>query len=190
MLEHDIDARPAEGRQLVAQHPTAGDLDAFAEAHQPEHDLSGHLVGVRIEAGYTAPRPAGRAHLRLGPWRYADGSIAWPCRRSKRLGERALQQWQGAAAIGHVGDDLGHEAGLEPHPNRGRAVDGCSNLLRGHRGDDLGADAQQLADAAMVERPVVEVGAQRHEHPQMALGVLDGGGQRAEERDRSPRRFA
>jgi hypothetical protein len=43
----------------------------------------------------------------------------------EELGEGVLHQRQGAAAIGHVGDDLGHQARLEPHPHTRRgAVDG------------------------------------------------------------------
>ena len=48
----------------------------------------------------------------------------------EELGERVLQQRQGADAVGDIGDDLGHEAGLElhAHPRRG-PVDGLLELL-------------------------------------------------------------
>jgi hypothetical protein len=74
----------------------------------------------------------------------------------EQLGERVLEERQGAGTVADVGHDLGDQARLEANAQPfGGSVDGAFEFLRGHRRDHLGAAAQQLTDGPVIERTVV-----------------------------------
>ena len=51
-------------------------------------------------------------------------------------------------------------------------ADGLGQLLRGQRQNDLGLLPQQLAQRRVLQRAVVEVGAQGDQQPQLAAGIV------------------
>ena len=57
----------------------------------------------------------------------------------------------------------------------------CSSSSGAKRQHHLGALAHQLAEAGVQQRPVVEIGPQRDDHPDAAVRVGDGGEQAVEE---------
>ena len=85
--------------------------------------------------------------------------------------------------LGDVGHDLGDQARLERRtPTRSAGPVIARSTSSGDSGVITSVPAaEQLADAAVAERAVVEVGAQRDHDPQPARGVVDGGGERVEE---------
>ncbi len=98
-----------------------------------------------------------------------------PAAMVEELGERVLEQRQRPGAVGHVPHQGGDERRLEADPVRlRRAGDRPLQVARRHRCDDLGPFAEQLADASMLQRPIVEVGAQGDHDTDPALLVGDG----------------
>ena len=100
----------------------------------------------------------------------------------EQLGQRVLQQRQRAGPIGHLPDQGGHERRLERDAVRlRRARDRTLELVRRHRCDDLGPVAEQFTETAVLQWPVVEVGAQRDDDTDATLVVGDGTHQVGEE---------
>ena len=88
--------------------------------------------------------------------------IVRPDARVEQLGQRVLQQRQGPGSVDDLAHHLRHDERLDVDTDLGgRAGDRGLQLVDRHRRDHLGAVAEQLAEAAVPQRPVVEVGAQR-----------------------------
>jgi hypothetical protein len=85
-----------------------------------------------------------------------------------------LQQRQGPWLVQHLGNDLGRQPGLQrdAHPFGGFA-DGLFQLRGGQRRQRLGPGPEQVPEARIPQRPIVEVGPQGEHHPDAASGVGD-----------------
>ena len=71
-----------------------------------------------------------------------------------------------------VRDHLRDETGLEPDPGPlGRASDRLLQLIGLQRRDRLRPTREELAEARVDERPVVEVGTERDDHADPAVGI-------------------
>ena len=93
-----------------------------------------------------------------------------PLSSIEEFGQRVLQQRQRSGAIGNVSHQLRDERRFERHAERfHRADDRSLDLLGRHRRDHLGALAQEFAESAMLQRPIVEIGAQRDDHVRCRL---------------------
>ena len=100
----------------------------------------------------------------------------------EQLGERVLQQRQRAGLVATSATISATRPGSNATPTRSAGSAIARSSSSGASGvTDLGAAREQLAEAAVLERPVVEVGPQRGDDPDAAAG-RDGGPQRVEER--------
>ena len=145
-----------------ARRRVAARVAVVVEADESEEHVPGRLGGLRAEPGEQRVGPPGQRprHATAGAVggdrdRAADPGV-------EQLGQRVLQQRQRARAV----DDLAHHLRDDERVDvdadlAGRAGDRRLELVDRHRRDHLGAVAEQLAEAAVPQRPVVEVGAQR-----------------------------
>ena len=84
--------------------------------------------------------------------------------------------------MGDVGDHLRHQPGLGPDADPfGRPSDRLLELVGRERRNRLGPFGEQLPEAGVEERAVVEVRPEGHDHAQPALGVGGGHAKRLEE---------
>ena len=148
--------------ELAPEHSATGVLAALAERDEAEEHLPGDLVGLVAEAAQQAigaldQRARDPAELLVGG---VVDAVAAPA--VEQLGQRVLQQRQRAGSIGHL-PDQGRDAMPARTSRRAlsRQCDRPLQLARGHRRDDLGPLAEQFAETAMLQRPVVEVGSKR-----------------------------
>jgi len=149
-------------------------LGALAERHEPEEQLTGRLLLLLPEAAVDLLRPAGE-----GAGDAADRAVGVtregaPFAPLVELGQRVLEQRQRARLVGHVRHELREQTRLEPRADSlGRAGDGALELLRPQRDERLDVVAQQLCEAAVEQRPVVEVGPKGDDDAQPCVRVVD-----------------
>ena len=100
----------------------------------------------------------------------------------EELREGVLQERERAGLMGDVGDHLRHQPGLGPDADPfGRPSDRLLELVGGERRNRLGPFGEQLPEARVDERAVVEVRPEGHDDAQPALGIGGGDAQRLEE---------
>ena len=136
------------------------------DADQSEEHLPCGLRHLRTEPGEQRVGPSGQ-----GPRHPSAGAVGREGDRTadacfEQFGQRVLQQGQGADSVDGLAHHLGHDQRIHVDAGlAGRAGDGGLQLVDRHRGDHFGAVAQQFAEGAVPQRPVVEVGAQRDDDP-------------------------
>jgi hypothetical protein len=184
-VDRDVDRGPAEPAQLSAEDAAPQILRLVAHRHQPQQDLAGRLLLALVETGEKALGPAHQSGGQPAELPVGGGGDDPALPPVEELGQGVLQQRQGGRAVGDVGHDAGDQRRLEldPHACR-RPGHRPLHLVARHGGDHLRAEPQQLAEAAMTQRPVVEVGAQRDQHSDPGARVVDRVGQGGQERRR------
>ena len=149
--------------QLGAAHPPAGVVVVVADADEPQEDLA---CGIRR-------RPVEGRVARLGAAvdRAGQAATVEVCREREHVGRppgeqlahRVLEQGERAGLPRRVGRDPLDQGGLDADAEGlGGPADGVGQLVRAHRPDDHGASRDGLTEAGVGQRPVEEVGAQRH----------------------------
>jgi hypothetical protein len=99
----------------------------------------------------------------------------------EQLGQRELQQRQRAGSGYDVADHRRDQTGLEANTDlRGRTLDRLLQLGGGHRGHRQRARADDRPEPLVLQRAVVEIGAQRHDHPHDVLRARRAHEQRGE----------
>ena len=100
----------------------------------------------------------------------------------EELREGVLQEREGAGLMGDVGDHLRHQPGLgqDADPFDGPS-DRLLELVGRERRNRLGTFSEQLPEARVDERAVVEVCPEGHDDAEPALGVGRGDAKRLEE---------
>ena len=172
----------AELVELGLQNPTASVAGPFAERDESQEHDAGAVARLGPEAGEQALGPL-HERTRHAP-QLAIGGIGDESALSsiEEFGQGVLQQRQRSRSIGNVSHQLRDERRFERHAERfHRADDRSLDLLGRHRRDHLGALAQQFAESAMLQRPIVEIGAQRDDHVGATVLVDDGVHQRIDE---------
>ena len=153
--------------ELRALDAPARVLGALAERDEPEEELARRLLRRLPEAAVDLLGPAGER-----PGDAADRAIGVARQRASlaplvELGQRVLEQRQRARLVGDVGHELGEQARLEPCADAlRRAGDRALELVGLQRDERLDIVAEQLREAAVEQRPVVEVGAERDDDAQ------------------------
>ena len=100
----------------------------------------------------------------------------------EELGQGVLQERKRARLMGHVGDHLGDEPGLGRDADRfGRPRMACSSSSGVSGGTASVRAGEQLAEARIHQRPIVEVRPEGDDHAQPAPGSTGGHAQRLEE---------
>ena len=105
----------------------------------------------------------------------------------EQLGQRVLQERQGAGLVADVGDDLGDEPRLEADADASRRPLDCLGklVLRRRRNRDH-PGPQKFPELRVAEGVVEEVGAQRDENARRRVGVA---GERGEAREETTARL-
>ena len=168
--------------ELAATHSAPRVLGGGVDADEAKEDVTARRLRrrtkTRVEILRTpaerADDPAGR-DVALERQRVARAG-------REQLGQRVLQERQGARLIADVGDDLGDEPRLETNTDASRRpLDRlCKLVLRG-RGDRDHPGPQELPELRVAERVVEEVGAQRDENARTRAWVVGERGEAREE---------
>src|SRR5436190_3871441 len=149
-------------------------LRALAQGDESEEQLPRRLLRLLPEAAVDLLRPAGqRARdaadraVRIRRQRAALASLV-------QLRQGVLEERQGAGLVSDVRDELGEQARLEAraHPLR-RTGDRPLELLCLEWDERFDVVAQQFREAAVEQRPVVEVGPQRDDDAEARVRVAD-----------------
>jgi hypothetical protein len=132
-VDHDLHRRLPKGDEFAAGDPAAEDLGALADADQSEQPLARRFPRLVVELRVQRFGPA-HERARRTPGLPVDGKVdALSPTPVEQLGQRVLEQREGTGAVGNVGNDLGHHAGLETNVHAtGRAGDRPGDLLGGH----------------------------------------------------------
>ena len=161
-----------ERGDLRARHPSPRVLGPLPECDEPEEQLTSGLLPVVIELRVELLRPP--AERTRDP---ADLPVGLeeedpPVPALEQLGQGVLHQRERAGLLGDIGEHRGDQAGLERHIHTlRRARDRAFELLGRERDHGLHTGLEQLREAPVEERPVVEVGAEGDDHAEPAAGV-------------------
>ena len=172
------DGAVRDGEELAAQHPATPAI----RFDEPQEELPRLLPPGRVERRVHLLGAAGDrardAAQRAVPGERQRGAVA----PVEQLGERELQQRQrGGLALG-VGHQLRQQARLDLDADAtGRLGDGARELLRPQRHDQLDAVAQHVGEPGVPQRPVEEVGPQRHDDADPAARIGRRGPEHGEE---------
>ena len=147
-------------------------LPAFTDGDEPQEHLPDCPLAVGSGRREDAVRSCGQ-----GPTDTPDllegrecEPIAFPS--LEQLGERVLKERKRAGLVRDVGDDLRHEPGFGHDADRfGRPSDRLLQLVGRERWDRLRPRREQLAEAWVHQRSVVEVGTERDDDAEPALGI-------------------
>ncbi len=169
-------------RDLRTTDPATGVLGALAGQHQAPEE-STYVLPARFAVALVELIGAASDRAAQTPVALIGGErefVAVPI--VDHVGQLVLDKRQACRCAGRVGYQGGDEARLdcEAHSS-GRAGDGALELggAQGGHGDRVGL--HQVADEAMAEGPIVEVGPDRDHNPD-PTGIIDRGrGDRAQE---------
>ena len=160
--------------ELAPVGAATGVLCALSERDQSQEELPGCILGglaqPRVDLlGATGERSRDSAHRLIGGTQ-EDAPLA----ALVQLGQCVLEQRERAGLVRDVGDHLREQARLERRADAlGRPRDRTLELVGPQRHDRLDVVAEQLGEAAVEQRPVVEVGSQRGHDAQPAMGIGD-----------------
>ncbi len=158
--------------ELRAGDPPPGVLPTLTEGNQTQEQLLGGPSAIGVHGCVVAFRPAGQragdpADRTVGRERQ---QMVVPVFEQLRQGE--LEERERPGLVGDVGDHLPDQAGFQHHRHRFRGrPDRQLELLRGQRRDRFGSPGEQLAEPWIDQWAIVEVRAERHDHPHAAVGV-------------------
>ena len=166
----------------LAGHTPTRVVPAFPHRDQPQEHLLDRSSPVGVGAVVYA-----LSSRRQSPGNAADPPIGVEGQSIavtpfEQFREGVLQQGERARLMGDVGDRLRHQTRVGPDALQlGRASDRVLELVGHHRGNGLGPCGEQLAEPWIRERPIVEVGTERHDHTESAPGVGGRDAERLEE---------
>ena len=172
------------GAQLAPQHAATGVLGPLLpQGHQAQEQLSCRrppkLVQPRVQGLGPAGERAGDATDLLVALQREE-AVGPPV---EHLGQRVLQEGERARLVGDLRHHVSHQPGLElnAHPF-GRTGHGPFHLPDRQRGDGERPLGQDVAELAVAQGPVVEVGPERDHHAHAAAGAGERGHQGRDER--------
>ena len=168
--------------ELASAHPASRVLRGRIGADEAQEDLAAcrlcRWTEAVVELLRAAPESADDATGR---------DVALEHQRVRgagreELGQRVLQERQGAGLVADVGDDLGDEPRLEPDADAScRPLDRLRKLVLRGCGDRDHSGPQELPELRVAEWMVEEVGAQRDENACRRMRVVGKRGEAREE---------
>ena len=159
--------------QLGTPRPAAGIFNTLAQRDQAQKHLARSRLAIGVKrqkrifgaARQRAKHPAD-CQVRVARQHAAAAPL-------EQLGKRVLQQRQRAGLLANIGHDRGGQLGIDQRTSAlGRGADRAAQLVGRERQGHLGAGTHQRAEAGHEQRPVVEIGPQRDDHAQPALGAV------------------
>ena len=168
--------------ELASAHPASRVLRGGVGVDEAQEDLAAcglrRRTEARVELLRAAPESADDAtgrEVALERQRVAGAG-------REELGQRVLQERQGARLVADVGDDLGDEPRLEADADAScRPLDRLRKLVLRGCGDRDHPGPQELPELRVAERMVEEVGAQRDENARGRVRVVGERGKAREE---------
>ncbi len=163
-------------RDLRARHPAPRVLGPLPERDEAQEQLPSSFLAVVVELlvellGSSPERAGHTADLAIR-LEEQDPAVA----PLEELRERVLHQRERPGLLRDVGEHLGDEPGLQRHVDAFRRPgDRAFDLLPRERDHGFDARLEQLREAPIQQRPVVEVGPQRDDDADAAARIRGGG---------------